>query len=138
MPHAGDKGVCMTNAMNILYAALLAVLPVGAQTTPAPQKVYEMRVTGYVANGEKGALAIPVMPGRHAAVSPMCIELLGERVYIRGHGMFTVVDLAADWLDVQRGICTIDIAKPNQKTAQAVGNRKSTVVVINQKNITEE
>lgn len=97
---------------------------------PAPN-VYKMRVTGYyAAPGVQGALAQPIRPGGTAAVSPGCIGLLGEKVYVRGHGVFVVNDLAADWLDEQHGICTLDLAAPSVKSAQTIGNSTKTVVRI--------
>ena len=101
----------------------------GAQ--PQPKMAYEMRVTGYhVKAGDRGALNETVVPGRHAAVSPACIELLGEKVYVRGHGVYIINDLAVSELDSMFGICTIDLAKGTRKQAKAVGNSVCTVVHI--------
>ncbi|MDR0239094.1 MAG: hypothetical protein LBI88_02545 [Deltaproteobacteria bacterium] len=75
--------------MELLALALLLTV------TPAkPQKIYEMRVTGYYAEaGVRSALGELIRPGGTAAVSPSCIELLGERVYIKGYGVWRVNDL---------------------------------------------
>lgn len=97
----------------------------------APPKVYEMRVTGYYAPpGAVGALTEPVRPGGTAAVSPKCIGLLGEKVYVKGNGVFEVNDLTADWLDERHSMCTLDIAAPSVEQAKAIGNETKTVVRI--------
>lgn len=113
----------------LLNSVLSIALLISANATP--QKVYEMRITGYcVKEGDRGALCEPVRPGKHAAVSPGCIELLGERVYVKGFGVFVVNDLTADWLDTKFNVCTLDIARGTVQEAQAVGSNISIVVRI--------
>ena len=109
----------------------LCVLLAFLYKEPQPRKVYEMRVTGYHVQGKtRGALNEIVVPGRHAAVSPACIELLGEKVYVRGHGVYIVNDLAVSRLDDTFGICTIDLAKGTRQQAKDVGNDVCTIVHI--------
>ena len=113
--------------MNVLSIVTLLML----LHTPPQKKVYEMRVTGYhVKADERGVLAEIIQPGRHASVSPGCIELLGEKVYVRGYGVFRVNDLTHNRLDDQFGICTMDLATRTKAEAQAIGNKVSQVVRI--------
>lgn len=97
-----------------------------------PNKVYKMRVTAYHNhNGKKSALNEPVQSGRTAAVSPACIDLLGEKVYIEGHGIRYVNDLAAKWLDDKFGVCTIDLAVGSKENTHKIGGHIRTVVKLN-------
>lgn len=89
-----------------------------------------MRITGYTPTGNKTALGEKMVVGRTAAVSPNCIYLLGEKVYIRGHGVRYVNDVTASWLDEEFGICTLDLAVPNEQEALRVGNETKQVVRI--------
>ena len=99
-------------------------------TTVADTKTREMRITGYVPTGSKTALGENVVVGKTAAVSNNCSYLLGEKVYIRGHGVRYVNDVTAPWLDEEFGICTLDLAVPNEQEALKIGNSTSTVVRI--------
>ena len=68
-------------------------------SNPVYPKVYTMRVTGYTyEHGKKSAIMDKIQAGKTAAVSPNCIELLGEKVYVSGHGIRYVNDLTASWL----------------------------------------
>ena len=93
-------------------------------------KVTDMRITGYLPTGNKTALGENVVVGRTAAVSNNCSYLLGEKVYIKGHGVRYVNDITASWLDEEFGICTLDLAVPNEQEALKIGNSTSTVVRI--------
>lgn len=99
---------------------------------PKPQitKQRDMRVTGYVPTGKKTALGENVVVGRTAAVSRNCMDLLGEKVYIEGHGIRYVNDLTAQWVGEKFNICTIDLAVPTEKHAMQVGNEVREVIHI--------
>ncbi len=98
-------------------------------SNPVHPKVYTMRVTGYTyEHGKKSAIMDKVQAGRTAAVSPECIELLGEKVYISGHGIRYINDLTADWLDEKFGICTIDLAVGSASDLKKIGNETKKVV----------
>lgn len=99
---------------------------------PEPQiiKQRDMRVTGYVPTGNKTALGEDVVVGRTAAVSRNCMDLLGEKVYIEGHGVRYVNDLTADWVGEKFNICTIDLAVPSEKHAKQIGNEVREVIHI--------
>ena len=98
------------------------------QTITDPTKVRDMRVTAYLPTGNKTALGDNVVVGRTAAVSSRCNDLLGEEVYVKGHGVRYVNDLTASWLDDKFGVCTLDLAVPNKEEANKVGNKIRTVV----------
>lgn len=99
---------------------------------PEPQitKQRDMRVTGYVPTGNKTALGENVVVGRTAAVSRNCMDLLGEKVYIEGHGVRYVNDLTANWVGEKFNICTIDLAVPSEKHAKQIGNEVREVIHI--------
>lgn len=99
---------------------------------PEPQiiKQRNMRVTGYTPTGNKTALGEDVVVGRTAAVSRNCMDLLGEKVYIEGHGIRYVNDLTADWVGEKFNICTIDLAVPTEKHAMQIGNEVREVIHI--------
>ena len=99
---------------------------------PEPQiiKQRDMRVTGYVPTGKKTALGENVVVGRTAAVSRNCMDLLGEKVYIEGHGIRYINDLTAQWVGEKFNICTIDLAVPTEKHAMQVGNEVREVIHI--------
>lgn len=99
---------------------------------PKPQitKQRDMRVTGYVPTGNKTALGENVVVGRTAAVSRNCMDLLGEKVYIEGHGIRYVNDLTAQWVGEKFDICTIDLAVPTEKHAMQIGNEVREVIHI--------
>lgn len=103
-----------------------------AEKEPEPQiiKQRDMRVTGYVPTGKKTALGENVVVGRTAAVSRNCMDLLGEKVYIEGHGIRYVNDLTAQWVGEKFNICTIDLAVPTEKHAMQVGNEVREVIHI--------
>jgi hypothetical protein len=101
---------------------------------PEP-KVRHMRVTGYIpANNSKGALGEHVVIGKTAAVSRKCMDLLGDTVYIEGHGVWKINDLTAKWLDDKHKVCTIDLAVPNKTEARKIGNNIHKVVRIHETN----
>jgi len=91
-------------------------------------KVSDMRITGYISSGQKTALMEDFISGWTAAVSPNCIHLLGEKVYIRNHGIRYINDITASWLDNVYDTCTLDLAVPNIEEAIKIGNEIRTVV----------
>ena len=98
-------------------------------SNPVYPKVYTMRVTGYTyEHGKKSAIMDKIQAGKTAAVSPNCIELLGEKVYVSGHGVRYVNDLTASWLDEKFGICTIDLAVGSASDLKKIGNETKKVV----------
>ena len=98
-------------------------------SNPVYPKVYTMRVTGYTyEHGKKSAIMDKIQADRTAAVSPECIELLGEKIYISGHGIRYVNDLTASWLDEKFGICTIDLAVGSASDLKKIGNETKKVV----------
>lgn len=98
-------------------------------SNPVYPKVYTMRVTGYTyEHGKKSAIMDKIQAGRTAAVSPECIELLGEKIYVSGHGIRYVNDLTASWLDEKFGICTIDLAVGSASDLKKIGNETKKVV----------
>ena len=100
--------------------------------TNVPNKVYKMRITAYHNKGDKkSALNERVQAGRTAAVSPACIDLLGEKVYVEGHGIRHVNDLAAKWLDDKFGVCTLDLAISSSNDTHKYHGHIKTVVKLN-------
>jgi len=98
-------------------------------SNPVYPKVYTMRVTGYTyEHGKKSAIMDKIQAGKTAAVSPNCIELLGEKVYVSGHGVRYVNDLTASWLDEKFDICTIDLAVGSASDLKKIGNETKKVV----------
>ena len=98
-------------------------------SNPVYPKVYTMRVTGYTyEHGKKSAIMDKIQADRTAAVSPECIELLGEKIYVSGHGIRYVNDLTASWLDEKFGICTIDLAVGSASDLKKIGNETKKVV----------
>ena len=98
-------------------------------SNPVYPKVYTMRVTGYTyEHGKKSAIMDKIQAGKTAAVSPECIELLGEKIYVSGHGIRYVNDLTASWLDEKFGICTIDLAVSSASDLKKIGNETKKVV----------
>lgn len=95
-----------------------------------PNKVYKVRVTAYVSDGRKSALNDTVVAGKTAAVSPACINMLGEKIYVEGHGIRHVNDLAAKWLDDKFGVCTVDLAVGSKAETNRIGGSIKTVVVL--------
>ena len=95
-----------------------------------PNKVYKVRVTAYISDGRKSALNDTVQSGKTAAVSPACIAMLGERVYVEGHGIRYINDLTAKWLDDKFGVCTVDLAVSSKSEMTKIGSNIRTVVVI--------
>ena len=98
-------------------------------SNPVYPKVYTMRVTGYTyEHGKKSAIMDKIQAGKTAAVSPECIELLGEKIYVSGHGIRYVNDLTASWLDEKFDICTIDLAVGSASDLKKIGNETKKVV----------
>ena len=98
-------------------------------SNPVYPKVYTMRVTGYTyEHGKKSAIMDKIQADKTAAVSPECIELLGEKIYVSGHGIRYVNDLTASWLDEKFGICTIDLAVGSASDLKKIGNETKKVV----------
>ena len=98
-------------------------------SNPVYPKVYTMRVTGYTyEHGKKSAIMDKIQAGKTAAVSPECIELLGEKIYVSGHGIRYVNDLTASWLDEKFDICTIDLAVGSASDLKKIGNKTKKVV----------
>ena len=91
-------------------------------------KVTEMRLSGYTYTGNKTAIMENFISGWTAAVSPKCIYLLGEKVYVRGYGIRYINDLTASWVDDKFDHCTLDLAVPNREAALALDNKIVTVV----------
>ena len=102
-------------------------------TIVADTKTREMRVTGYTPTGNKTALGEDVVVGYTAAISPNCADsFLGSKVYIQGLGVRYVNDLTATWVGEEYGMCTLDVAVPNNQEALGVGNEIRRVVRIPQ------
>jgi len=92
---------------------------------------FDAVITGYYAGPEAvGALGEKIRPGGTAAISPACMNLLGKKVYISGHGIWRINDLTHPRLDEERKLCTIDLAKSSVDEAMKVGNNMARVVVI--------
>ena len=99
--------------------------------TVADTKTREMRVTGYTPTGNKTALGEDVVVGYTAAISPNCADsFLGSKVYIQGLGVRYINDLTATWVGEKYGMCTLDVAVPNNQEALRVGNEIKRVVRI--------
>ena len=99
--------------------------------TVADTKTREMRVTGYTPTGNKTALGEDVVVGYTAAISPNCADsFLGSKVYIQDLGVRYVNDLTATWVGEKYGMCTLDVAVPNNQEALRVGNEIKRVVRI--------
>ena len=135
--------LCLLGTINYLDTQLIEALnkqPTTLTTTtttltpiimsnPVYPKVYTMRVTGYTyEHGKKSAIMDKIQAGKTAAVSPECIELLGEKIYVSGHGIRYVNDLTASWLDEKFGICTIDLAVGSASDLKKIGNETKKVV----------
>ena len=133
--------LCLLGTINYLDTQLIEALnkqPTTITTTtltpiimsnPVYPKVYTMRVTGYTyEHGKKSAIMDKIQADRTAAVSPECIELLGEKIYVSGHGIRYVNDITASWLDEKFGICTIDLAVGSASDLKKIGNETKKVV----------
>lgn len=135
--------LCLLGTINYLDTQLIEALnkqPTTLTTTtttltpiimsnPVYPKVYTMRVTGYTyEHGKKSAIMDKIQADRTAAVSPECIELLGEKIYVSGHGIRYVNDLTASWLDEKFDICTIDLAVGSASDLKKIGNETKKVV----------
>ena len=137
--------LCLLGTINYLDTQLIETLnkqpttltPTTTTTTLTPiimsnpvyPKVYTMRVTGYTyEHGKKSAIMDKIQADRTAAVSPECIELLGEKIYVSGHGIRYVNDLTASWLDEKFDICTIDLAVGSASDLKKIGNETKKVV----------
>ena len=136
--------LCLLGTINYLDTQLIETLNKQPTTlTPTPittltpiimsnpvyPKVYTMRVTGYTyEHGKKSAIMDKIQADRTAAVSPECIELLGEKIYVSGHGIRYVNDLTASWLDEKFDICTIDLAVGSASDLKKIGNETKKVV----------
>ena len=134
--------MCLLGTINYLDTQLIEALnkqpttltPITTFTpiivsNPVYPKVYTMRVTGYTyEHGKKSAIMDKIQADRTAAVSPECIELLGEKIYVSGHGIRYVNDLTANWLDEKFGICTIDLAVGSASDLKKIGNETKKVV----------
>ena len=136
--------LCLLGTINYLDTQLIETLnkqpttPTTTTTTtltpiimsnPVYPKVYTMRVTGYTyKHGKKSAIMDKIQADRTAAVSPECIELLGEKIYVSGHGIRYVNDLTASWLDEKFGICTIDLAVGSTSDLKKIGDETKKVV----------
>ena len=128
--------LCLLGTINYLDTQLIETLNKQPTTltpiimsNPVYPKVYTMRVTGYTyEHGKKSAIMDKIQADRTAAVSPECIELLGEKIYVSGHGIRYVNDLTANWLDEKFGICTIDLAVGSASDLKKIGNETKKVV----------
>ena len=128
--------LCLLGTINYLDTQLIEALNKQPTTltpiimsNPVYPKVYTMRVTGYTyEHGKKSAIMDKIQADRTAAVSPKCIELLGEKIYVSGHGIRYVNDLTASWLDEKFGICTIDLAVSSASDLKKIGNETKKVV----------
>ena len=128
--------LCLLGTINYLDTQLIETLNKQPTTltpiimsNPVYPKVYTMRVTGYTyEHGKKSAIMDKIQADRTAAVSPNCIELLGEKIYVSGHGIRYVNDLTASWLDEKFGICTIDLAVSSASDLKKIGNETKKVV----------
>ena len=128
--------LCLLGTINYLDTQLIETLNKQPTTltpiimsNPVYPKVYTMRVTGYTyEHGKKSAIMDKIQADKTAAVSPECIELLGEKIYVSGHGIRYVNDLTASWLDEKFGICTIDLAVGSASDLKKIGNETKKVV----------
>ena len=128
--------LCLLGTINYLDTQLIETLNKQPTTltpiimsNPVYPKVYTMRVTGYTyEHGKKSAIMDKIQADRTAAVSPECIELLGEKIYVSGHGIRYVNDLTASWLDEKFGMCTIDLAVGSASDLKKIGNETKKVV----------
>lgn len=128
--------LCLLGTINYLDTQLIETLNKQPTTltpiimsNPVYPKVYTMRVTGYTyEHGKKSAIMDKIQAGKTAAVSPECIELLGEKIYVSGHGIRYVNDLTASWLDEKFDICTIDLAVGSASDLKKIGNETKKVV----------
>ena len=128
--------LCLLSTINYLDTQLIETLNKQPTTltpiimsNPVYPKVYTMRVTGYTyEHGKKSAIMDKIQADRTAAVSPECIELLGEKIYVSGHGIRYVNDLTASWLDEKFDICTIDLAVGSASDLKKIGNETKKVV----------
>ena len=128
--------LCLLGTINYLDTQLIETLNKQPTTltpiimsNPVYPKVYTMRVTGYTyEHGKKSAIMDKIQADRTAAVSPECIELLGEKIYVSGHGIRYVNDLTASWLDEKFDICTIDLAVGSASDLKKIGNETKKVV----------
>ena len=128
--------LCLLGTINYLDTQLIETLNKQPTTltpiimsSPVYPKVYTMRVTGYTyEHGKKSAIMDKIQADRTAAVSPECIELLGEKIYVSGHGIRYVNDLTASWLDEKFDICTIDLAVGSASDLKKIGNETKKVV----------
>ena len=128
--------LCLLGTINYLDTQLIETLNKQPTTltpiimsNPVYPKVYTMRVTGYTyEHGKKSAIMDKIQAGKTAAVSPECIELLGEKIYVSGHGIRYVNDLTASWLDEEFDICTIDLAVGSASDLIKIGNETKKVV----------
>ena len=128
--------LCLLGTINYLDTQLIETLNKQPTTltpiimsSPVYPKVYTMRVTGYTyEHGKKSAIMDKIQAGKTAAVSPECIELLGEKIYVSGHGIRYVNDLTASWLDEKFDMCTIDLAVGSASDLKKIGNETKKVV----------
>ena len=133
--------LCLLGTINYLDTQLIETLNKQPTTltpiimsNPVYPKVYTMRVTGYTyEHGKKSAIMDKIQADRTAAVSPECIELLGEKIYVSGHGIRYVNDLTASWLDEKFHICTIDLAVGSASDLKKIGNETKKVVRLHNK-----
>lgn len=93
------------------------------------QKITKMRITGYISHNQKTAIGEYTKAGGTAAVSPNCIYLLGEEVYIKDLGVYKVNDLTASWLDTKYDLCTLDIAVGSTKQLNTIKKIGTTDVI---------
>lgn len=129
-------GALVMDEVNIRKA--IPICPTNAPVTESrdiiinniPNKVYKVRVTAYISDGRKSALNDTVQSGKTAAVSPACINMLGEKVYIEGHGIRYINDLTAKSLDDRFGICTVDLAVGSKTEMSRIGSNIRTVVIL--------
>lgn len=91
------------------------------------------RVTGYVPKNKIGAINKPIVIGKTAAVSRNCMYLLGEDIYVEGHGTWKVNDLTARWIEDKFRGCTIDLSVPTEQHARKIGNKHKRVTRIGYK-----
>lgn len=109
--------------------------PIAIQTitTQPYEGIREVRVTGYIPTGTKTAIGENVVVGRTAAISSKCLDLLGSKVYIEGHGIRHINDLTHSSIDELSDLCTVDLAVPTKEHAMKIGNDASRLVRIDRK-----
>lgn len=95
------------------------------QTIRAEVTAYTLNPKEVGSDPQRAADMTTPIPGRTAAVSRDLIHLLGKKVYILGHGVWVINDLAA------KGVTgTVDLLVGNETEARKIGREVKEVVVL--------